>query len=160
MCSANWTNTNSIFSRMLRAKIGWALLSVSGEGDVQKLQATNSGWSEIPYIRLFTRHVLSANSSLKSCIKSTWVNFSRNPSESLKIYFICKIVSNLRDWIFHDFDILANIAENCCTRKKLIYGSHISFDSVGLFLLFFLKHYHFRSLKIFLFSFTAILDNW
>ena len=44
--------------------------------------------------RLFTRHVLSANSSLISCIKSTRVNFSRNPSESFKIYFICKIVSN------------------------------------------------------------------
>ena len=72
----------------------------------------------IPYIRLFTHHVLSANSSLKSCIKSTRVNFSRNPSESLKIYFICKIVSNLRDRIFHDFDILANIAENGCMRKK------------------------------------------
>ena len=72
----------------------------------------------LPYIRLFTRHVLSANSSLKSCIKSTRVNFSRNPSESFKIYFICKIVSNLRDWIFHDFDTLVNIAENGCTRKK------------------------------------------
>ena len=38
----------------------------------------------IPNIRLFTRHVLSANSSLKSYIKSTRVNVSRNPSESLK----------------------------------------------------------------------------
>ena len=72
----------------------------------------------IPYIRLFTRHDLSANSSLKSCIKSTRVNFSRNPSESFKIYFICNIVSNLREWIFHDFDTFANIAENGCTRKK------------------------------------------
>ena len=51
----------------------------------------------IPYIRLFTLHALSANSSLKPCIKSTQVNFSRNPSESFKIYFICKNVSNLRD---------------------------------------------------------------
>ena len=71
-----------------------------------------------PYIRLFTRHVLSANSSLKSYIKSTRVYFSRNPSDRFKIYFICKIVSNLCDWIFHDFDILANKAENGCTRKK------------------------------------------
>ena len=35
----------------------------------------------ILYIKLFTRHVLSANSSLKSCIKSTQVYFSQNPSE-------------------------------------------------------------------------------
>ena len=69
-------------------------------------------FSWIPYNILFTRHVLSVNSSLKLCIKSTRVNFSRNPSESFKIYFICKIVSNLCDWIFHDFDTLANIAEN------------------------------------------------
>ena len=48
----------------------------------------------IPYIRLFTHHVLSANSSLKSCIKSTRLNVSRNPSESFKIYFIFKIVTN------------------------------------------------------------------
>ena len=74
--------------------------------------------NHIPYIRLFTPHVLSANSSLKSCIKSTQMNFSRNPSESFKIYFSCKIVSNLRDWIFHDFDTLGNIAESRCTRKK------------------------------------------
>ena len=73
---------------------------------------------DIPYIRLFTRHVLSANSNLKSCIKSTREHFSRNPSESFKIYFKCKIVSNLRDWIFHDFDTLANIAENGCSWKK------------------------------------------
>ena len=57
----------------------------------------------IPYIRLFTLHALSANSSLKPCIKSTQVNFSQNPSESLKIYFICKIVSNLRTKIFSRF---------------------------------------------------------
>ena len=37
---------------------------------------------EIPFIRLFMRRVLSANSSLKLCIQSTRVNFSRNPSES------------------------------------------------------------------------------
>ena len=72
----------------------------------------------LPYIGLFTRHVLSANSSIKSCTKSTRVNFSRNQSESFKIYFICKIVSNLCDFNFHDFDTLANIAENECTRKK------------------------------------------
>ena len=50
------------------------------------------------------------------------MNFSRKSSESFKIYFICKIVSNLLDWIFPEFDTLANIAENGCTRKKLIYG--------------------------------------
>ena len=76
---------------------------------IQKNEMWKTGlWWEIPYIRLLTRHVLSANSSLKSCIKSTRVNFSRNPSESFKIYFICMIVSNLRDWIFHDFDTLGN----------------------------------------------------
>ena len=74
----------------------------------------------VQYIRLFTRHILSANSSLKSWIKSTRVNFSRNPGV---IYFICKIMSNLCNCIFHDFDIHANIPENGCTRKKtLIYG--------------------------------------
>ena len=67
----------------------------------------------IPYIRLFKRQ-----SSLKSCIKSTRVNFSQNPSEGFKIYFICKIVSNICVRIFHHFDTLENIAENGCTRKK------------------------------------------
>ena len=42
------------------------------------------------------------------------MNFSRNPSESFKIYFICKIVSNLRNWFFHDSDILT---KNGCTQK-------------------------------------------
>ena len=44
-----------------------------------------------PYIMLFTRHVLSAISSLESCIKSTRVNFSRNPSESLKSTIFAKL---------------------------------------------------------------------
>ena len=54
-------------------------------------------------------------------MKSTRVNFSRNPSESfnlpnLKKYakFIC---------IFHDFDTLTNIAENGCSREKVIYST-------------------------------------
>ena len=45
-----------------------------------------------------------------------WI--SRNTSESFKIHCICMIMSYLRDWIFHNFDTLANISENGCTRKK------------------------------------------
>ena len=41
----------------------------------------------LPYIRLFTRHVLSANSTLKSCIKSMRENFSRNPRESWNLLY-------------------------------------------------------------------------
>ena len=85
---------------------------------VCKLCICMFGGGYILYIRFFTRHVLSANSSLKSCIKSTRVNFSQNLSENFKNYFICKIKSNLRDWIFHNFDTLANIVENGCTRRK------------------------------------------
>ena len=76
---------------------------------------------DIPYIRLFTLYVLSANSSLKPCIKSTRVNFSRNPSESFKIYFICKIVSNLRDCIFHDFDTREHSGKWMHAEKTWIY---------------------------------------
>ena len=42
----------------------------------------------IPYIRLFTRHVLSENSSLKWCIKSTRVKFSWNTSERFNILYL------------------------------------------------------------------------
>ena len=73
---------------------------------------------DIPYIRLFTRHVFSANSTVKPCIKSTQINISRNHSKSLNLPDLQETVSNLRECIFHDFDVLANIAENGCTRKK------------------------------------------
>ena len=87
---------------------------------LKKYRYVDSDCFNIRYIRLYTRQVLSTNSSPKLCIQSTLVNFPRNPSNSFKIYLICKIVS--RDWIFHDFDTLTNIAENGCTRKNLIYG--------------------------------------
>ena len=61
------------------------------------------------------RHVMSMNSSLKPCIN---LSISQNLSESFKIYFICKIVTNIRNWIFYDFDTLVNIGENGCTWKK------------------------------------------
>ena len=49
------------------------------------------------------------------------------------IYFIWKNLSNLRDCNFHDFDTLANIAENGCTRKKpdIRY-----FKNMGMYVLF------------------------
>ena len=72
----------------------------------------------IPYIRLFTCHVFSANATLKPCIKSTLINISRNHSKILNLPDLQETVSNLRKCIFHDFDILANIAEHGCTRKK------------------------------------------
>ena len=50
------------------------------------------------------------------------MNISRNHSKSLNLPDLQETVSNLRECIFHDFDILANIAENGCTRKNLIYG--------------------------------------
>ena len=69
-----------------------------------------------------TRHVLSANSSLKLRIKSTRVNFSRNPIESFKIYFICKIVSNLRIEFFTIL-ILSRTKRKMDARvKNMIYG--------------------------------------
>ena len=83
---------------------------------LKKYRYVDSDCFNIRYIRLYTRQVLSTNSSPKLCIQSTLVNFPRNPSDSFKIYLICKIVS--RDWIFHDFDTLTNIAENGCTRKN------------------------------------------
>ena len=46
---------------------------------------------------LFTHHVLSANSSLKSCIKSMHVNLSRNRSESLNLLYLQECAN------FHEF---------------------------------------------------------
>ena len=39
--------------------------------------------------------------------------------KSLNLPDLEEIVSNLRECIFHDFGILANIAEYGCTQKKL-----------------------------------------
>ena len=73
---------------------------------------------KVPYIRLFTHHVFSANSTLKPCIKSTPINISQNHSKSLNLPDLQETVSNLCECIFHEFDILANIAENGCMWKK------------------------------------------
>ena len=70
----------------------------------------------LPYIRLFTRHVLSTNVSLKSCIKSMPVIFFHKIQMRALIYLICKNVSNLRNCIYHN--TLTNLAENGWTRKK------------------------------------------
>ena len=45
---------------------------------------------------LFTHHVLSANSSQKSCIKSMRVILSRNRSESFNLLYLqeCAFLSN------------------------------------------------------------------
>ena len=44
-------------------------------------------------------------------------------SKRASIYLICKTMSNSQECIFHDFDILVNIAKNVCTREKnVIYG--------------------------------------
>ena len=45
------------------------------------------------------------------------------------MYLICKTVSNLPECIFHNFDILANIGENGCMLKKLIYSIFKSYTS-------------------------------
>ena len=74
--------------------------------------------TQVPYIRLFTSHVFFAYSTLKSCIKSTRINISRNHSKNLNLPDLQETVSNLREYILHDFDILANIAENGCMRKE------------------------------------------
>ena len=57
-------------------------------------------WAVLPYIKLFTRHVFSANSTLKQCIKSTRINISRNHSKSLNLPDLQETVSNLRKCIF------------------------------------------------------------
>ena len=85
---------------------------------IQKNEMWKTGlWWEIPYIRLLTRHVLSANSSLKSCIKSTRVNFHEIQVRALK--------STLFAWLcqiyvieFFTILILSGTAENGCTLKK------------------------------------------
>ena len=46
------------------------------------------------------------------------MNISRNHSKSLNLPDLQETVSNLRECIFHDFDIFANIAKNGCKRKK------------------------------------------
>ena len=54
----------------------------------------------IPYIRIFMRHVFSANSTLKQYIKSTRINISRNHSKSLNLPDLQETVSNLHECIF------------------------------------------------------------
>ena len=74
----------------------------------------------ITYIRLFKRHAFSANSTLKPCIKSTWINISRNQSKSHNLPDMQETVKFTR-MHFSRLDVLANIAENGCTRKKTWY---------------------------------------
>ena len=81
---------------------------------------------DIPYIRLFTRHVFSANSTLKQCIKSTQINISRNHSKSLNLPDLQETVSNLRECIFHDFDVLANSGK-WMHAEKTWYTVHVYF---------------------------------
>ena len=57
-------------------------------------------WAVLPYIKLFTRHVFSGNSTLKQCIKSTRINISRNHSKSLNLPDLQETVSNLCECIF------------------------------------------------------------
>ena len=64
------------------------------------------------------RQFFSVNSTLKPYINCTRINISRNPRESLNLPDLQETVSNLGECIFHDFDILANIAENGCTWKN------------------------------------------
>ena len=59
-----------------------------------------------------------ANSTLKPSIKSTQINISRNHRKSLNLPDFQETVSILRECLFHDSDIFANIVENRCTRKK------------------------------------------
>ena len=107
------------------------------------LASCNIVCNVIPYIRLFTRHVFSANSTLKPCIKSTRINTSRNHSKSLNLPDLQETVSNLGECIFHDYDILANIAEDGCTRKKTWYTVYMFYLSLLNWILFeFLNKVH------------------
>ena len=51
-----------------------------------------------------------------------------------KIYFICKVVSNLRGWIFPDFDTLTNIAKMDARGKNLIYCNWSDLFTNGILL--------------------------
>ena len=83
-----------------------------GEVSIQKKQKTTV------YQVIYASCFFLANSTLKQCIKSTRINISRNQIKSFNLSDLRETVSNLRECIFHDFDILTNIAENGCTRKK------------------------------------------
>ena len=72
----------------------------------------------IPYIRLYTRHVLSVNSSLKSCIKCKRVNFSWILSESFILFYLQECIKFTH---LHFSRILANIAGNGCKMEKTWY---------------------------------------
>ena len=48
--------------------------------------------------------------------------FTISKRDRAEIYIICNKTSILRDYLFHDLDTLANIAENENRRKKLING--------------------------------------
>ena len=76
--------------------------------------------SNILYIRLYTRHVLSVNSSLKSCIKCKRVNFSGILSDSFTgiLFYLQECIKFMH---LHFSRILANIAGNGCKMEKTWY---------------------------------------
>ena len=74
------------------------------------------------YVRLLMPHVFYSKSILNSCNKYMQMNFSQNSNETLNVSDVQKFVKYIKQRIFHDFDILANIAviivnESTLTKK-------------------------------------------
>ena len=104
---------------MFRLNMIYILIQAHTMGDIMYIKIINCS-GVIQYIRLFTHHVFP-HIPPKPCIKSTRINISQNHSKSLNLPDLQETVSNLRECIFHYFDILANKAENLCTRNKTWY---------------------------------------
>ena len=78
----------------------------------------------IPYIRLFTRHVFSANSTLKQCFKSTRTNIFHKIIATASIYLICKRLCPIyANAFFHAMIFLGIKGKMDAHGKKLIYGN-------------------------------------
>ena len=76
-------------------------------------QIKHSNRQNTVYKVIYASCFLSANSTLKPRII-----ISRNYSKRLNLPDLQETVLNLLEIIFHDFYILAKIAENGCTREK------------------------------------------
>ena len=80
--------------------------------------------NNILYMRLFTPHGFSANSTLKLCIKSTLINLSQNPSESFNVPDLQNCVKELGPRT-------AILGLSICPKMKMVEYVRKSTDSAN-----------------------------
>ena len=125
-----WTDSLSGSRMMLRRPWNWYALHdiINSLGYFFSMM--------ILYIRLFTRHAFSVNSTLKPSIKSTRMNILRNRNEGFNLPYLQDSVKFT--WMhFFDFNILANMAEKEDKRKRTRVILFSYFASYSMFCMHF-----------------------